>query len=147
MDSSDEDETDTSHPLTSCLRSLVWAAGRLGVARESCSRTWRSARPDDPAYRPIRREAVLALASAEMTPEVVAALETAALGGDPELRAVAAQALGRRAPDRAAAMADRLLSDRVSFHRLALGDGTDPAETLRAGRAARSTTRAWSCPA
>ena len=90
------------------------------------------ARPDDSEYHPIRREAVLALASAEMTPEVVAALETAALGGDFELRAVAAQALGRRAPDRAAAMAERLLSDRVSFHRLALGDGADPRGTLHA---------------
>jgi ParB family transcriptional regulator, chromosome partitioning protein len=66
-----------------------------------------------------------------MTPEVVAALEAAALGGDFELRAAAAQALGRRAPDRAAAMAAQLLSDRVSFHRLTLGDGTDPGSTLR----------------
>jgi ParB family chromosome partitioning protein len=67
-----------------------------------------------------------------MTPEVVAALETAALGGDFEIRAVAAQALGRLAPDRAAAIAANLLSDRVGFHRLALGDGTRPGGTLQA---------------
>ena len=65
----------------------------------TCSRTWRSHARTTPEYRPIRREAVLALASAEMTPEVVAALEAAALRGDSEVRAVAAQALGRRAPD------------------------------------------------
>ncbi len=127
MDSSDE--TNPSHALTSCLRSLVWASGRLGVAPERLT-DMAVARPDDSRYQPVRLEAVLALASGEMTPDVVAALETAALGGDFEIRAMAAQALGRRAPDRAAAMADRLLSDRVSFHRLALGDGDVPQGTL-----------------
>ena len=29
-------------PLTSCLRSLVWAAGRLGVARDAARGRWRS---------------------------------------------------------------------------------------------------------
>ena len=70
-----------------------------------------------------------------MTPEVVAALETAALGDDSEVRALAAQALGRRAPERAAALAERLLSDGSSFHRLALGDGTVAARHLCDGRA------------
>ena len=94
-DSSDEDEMASSHPLTSCLRSLVWAAGRLGVAADLLTEM-AVARPDDSEYRPIRREAVLALASAEMTPEVVAALEAAALGETPSSGPSAAQALGRR---------------------------------------------------
>ena len=50
--------------LTPCVQSLVWAAGRLGNSRGSGPRK-RSPRPGPtiPFYRPIRREAVLALAS------------------------------------------------------------------------------------
>jgi ParB family chromosome partitioning protein len=67
-----------------------------------------------------------------MTAAVLAALEAAALGSDPESRAVAAEAIGRHDPVRAAALAQRLLSDRVSFNRLAReSKGADLAGTLR----------------
>src|SRR5262249_28845121 len=91
------------------------------------------ARPEDPEYQPIRLAAVLALGSSEvpLSPGAVAALESAAMAGDPEVRAVAAQALARRDPNRASALAGRVLSDRVSFERLT-GDGAVKVEeTLR----------------
>jgi ParB family chromosome partitioning protein len=124
----DDDQVDT---LTVGLCDLVWAAGRLGIARDELI-AMAGARPDDPAYRPIRREAVAALAAGGATAEVVAALEDAATRGDPEVRALAAEAVGRLAPDRARALALRLLSDRASFDRLALvGDGIPDRDTLR----------------
>jgi ParB family chromosome partitioning protein len=118
--------------LTSCVRDLVWAAGRLGVAQNVLVEA-AGARPDDPEYQPIRLAAVLALGSdtIEVFPGAVSALESAALLGDPEVRASAAQALARRDPNRAAALSDRLLSDRVGFHRLELDHTIAIDETLR----------------
>ena len=55
-------------------------------------------RPDDMQYRPIRQEAVAALASGKLADAVVKLLETAAIGNDPELRTLAADALGREKP-------------------------------------------------
>jgi len=117
-------------PLTGCVRDLVWASGRLGVAREAVARLV-LARPDDPEYRPIRREGVLALASGGVAPGVVEALESAAMAGDPESRAIAAQAVGRLAPDRASKLAEKFLPDRVGFRRLSMGEGVRVDEALR----------------
>jgi ParB family chromosome partitioning protein len=117
--------------VLTCLQNLVWAAGRAGVARKVLIEIAGTATDEEP-LQPIRLEAVLALASAAATPEVVAALEAAARAGTPAIRAAAAQTLGRLAPDRAAALAEPLLSDRVSFRRLALGDGVGMDEVLRA---------------
>jgi ParB family chromosome partitioning protein len=47
------------------------------------------------------------------------ALETVATGDDASARALAIDILARRAPTRAARLADRILGDRVSFDRLA----------------------------
>jgi ParB family chromosome partitioning protein len=112
------------------LQSLLWAAGRLGVAQDAVIAA-AAARPGDPHYRPVRLAAVSALASGEMTAPVSAALEAAALGDDPEVRAVAAEAIGRQSAAQAAELAERMLSDRVSFNRLTAGDGTRMAGTLR----------------
>jgi ParB family chromosome partitioning protein len=117
--------------LTPCLQSLVWAAGRWAVARDDLL-AMAAARPGDRDYRPIRREALRVLASSEPSPEVVAALEAAAVEGDPEDRAIAADAIGRLVPDRAPELAARLLSDRVSFQRLARGAGDRLGGVLRA---------------
>jgi ParB family chromosome partitioning protein len=116
--------------LTACVRDMVWASGRLGVAAEALAEA-ASARPDDAEYQPIRLAAVLALATGELSPITAAALESAALVGSPEVRAVAAQAIARRDPKRAGALADRLLSDRVGFHRLTLDGRVKVDETLR----------------
>ncbi len=116
--------------LTACVRDLVWAAGRLGVGTESLAEA-ATARPDDDEYQPIRLAAVLALGSATMSPGAIAALESAAFTGAPEIRAAAAQAIARRDPERAARLADQFLSDRVGFHRLTLDGARDLEETLR----------------
>ncbi len=113
------------------MRDLTWAAGRLGVAIGALAES-ASARPDDASYQPIRLAAVLALDSCELTPVTLTALESAALAGSPEVRAAAAQAIARRDPKRAASLAERLLSDRVGFHRLTLDGRVDVEKTLRA---------------
>ena len=102
---------DPVETLLPYLRRMIWAAGRLGVARESLAEV-AAARPEDLPYRPIRRDAVLALAEGKMTVESTDALESAALVGAPEVRADAVQVIARRDPKRAAGLADRLLSDR-----------------------------------
>lgn len=125
-------------PLAACVRTMVWAAGRLGVAREALAGI-ATATPDGPDAEPIRLEAVMALAGGEMTAEVAAALEAAALGGGPEVRAAAAQALGKGDPKRAASLAGPLLSDRVGFRRLMLGGGVGI--TVGAGATLRDAAR------
>jgi ParB family transcriptional regulator, chromosome partitioning protein len=116
--------------VTPCVQTLIWAAGRLGVAQPTLLSA-AAARPDDMQYRPIRQEAVAALASGKLTDAVVKLLESAATGNDSELRTLAADALGREKPAVAAKLAPALLSDRVSFDRLARGDGAKVEETAR----------------
>ncbi|HYT93212.1 MAG TPA: hypothetical protein VEL76_31125, partial [Gemmataceae bacterium] len=115
--------------LTPCVQALVWAAGRLGVAQPLLL-TVAQARPDDRMYRPIRIEAVAALASAKLTDAVEKLLETVAVGNDPEIRTLATDALAKQRPKVAAKLAEPLLSDRVSFNRLT-ADGIPVEETLR----------------
>ncbi len=122
---------DLADELTPCFQGLVWAAGRLGVSRGFLEEI-ASSRPDDPEYRPIRREAVLALASKAATADTLKALESAALVGDPETRAIAAQAVARLDPKRAKALAERLLTDAVGFRRLTLEGKVPVDEILRA---------------
>jgi ParB family chromosome partitioning protein len=112
------------------LRSLAWAAGRLGVATDALIAI-ATTRADVPFDRPLRREAVAALAGVKPSPPVLSALEGLAAGGDPEIRATAAQAVARDDAKRAAAVAGRVLSDRVSFNRVAARDNAALAETLR----------------
>jgi ParB family chromosome partitioning protein len=120
--------------ITPCLQALLWAAGRLGVGEETllaAAAAW----PDDPYYRPLRLEAVTALASGRLTEPVLAALELAALGSDPEIRTVAAEAIGRHDSQRASRLAERLLSDRVSFNRLTRHKGMELENMLRTAAA------------
>src|SRR5262249_45024731 len=111
------------------LCSLAWAAGRLGVATDTLVAA-ATTRADVPFDRPLRREATAALATAQPTPPIVTALEGLATGGDPEIRATAAQAVAVDAPARAVVVADHLLSDRVAFNRLASREGAALADTL-----------------
>lgn len=102
--------------LDRCVRELAWAAGRLGAGRKALMALV-AGRADDEASRTIRREAVAALAALPPDEASDQSLEGAATGPDPEARAIASQALGRRA--RGDGLAAKLLSDRVSFDRLA----------------------------
>lgn len=115
---------------TPCVRALVWALGRLGGAEEALVAAALSSR-DDRHYRPVRLEAVTALASGRMTEPVLSALEEAALDNDAEIRTAAADALGRHSAARATALVERLLSDRVSFNRLTGHEGVEAAGPLR----------------
>jgi ParB family chromosome partitioning protein len=111
------------------LRSLCWASGRLGIAADTLIAV-ATTRADVPFDRPLRREAVAALAALPPSRPVVAALEGLATGGDPETRATAAQAVARDDPARAAGMAGHVLSDRVAFNRVADQAGAGLADTL-----------------
>ncbi|AGA27678.1 HEAT repeat domain-containing protein [Singulisphaera acidiphila] len=103
--------------LTPCVRMLVWAAGRLVVSRETLLEMV-VARLGDRVYRPIRLAAMTALTSWKTSPAITAALEAAALGDDPELRAFAASAAGRAGGDLSARLVRHFLSDRVGFQRI-----------------------------
>ncbi len=105
-----------------CLRGLVWAAGRLGAADAVAGVA--TSRADDVFFRPVRLEAVRGLASGEPSKAGLAALEAVARGTDPAARTLAADALGRLAPDRAAKLLEALASDRPSFARLVAGTGS-----------------------
>jgi ParB family chromosome partitioning protein len=111
------------------LRSLCWAGGRLGVASDTLI-TVATTRADVPFDRPLRREAVAALATMQPSPVVVTALVGLATGGDPEIRATAAQAVARDDPARAAEVAGGVLSDRVAFNRVVSQVGASVADTL-----------------
>jgi ParB family chromosome partitioning protein len=112
------------------LRSLLWAAGRLGGA-ETTLIAVATTRPDAVYDRPLRREAVAALAAVKPGKEVIRAMEGLAAGDDPEIRAMAAQAVVQDDPGRAADVAGRVLSDRVAFNRVAARDGAGLNDTLR----------------
>jgi ParB family chromosome partitioning protein len=111
------------------LRSLVWAAGRLGVSAATLIAI-ATTRADVPFDRPLRREAVAALAGAAPSAPALAALEGLAADDDPEVRAAAAQAVARDDPARGARVAGAVLSDRVAFNRVAAQGGTPLADAL-----------------
>jgi ParB family chromosome partitioning protein len=100
------------------LRSLIWAAGRLGVGADTLVLI-ASTRTYIPFDRALARAAAIALASLPPTPKLVSALEGLAAGDDPEVRSLAAEAVARDDPRRAGALAGKLLSDRVAVARVA----------------------------
>ncbi len=114
--------------VTGCVRALIWAAGRLGAAYEQLMEA-AEARPDDPLYRPLRLEAVVALSGFKMTGNVADVLARAAQGNDPAVRTLAADVLGRGDPARAVQLAEKLLDDNTSFGRIA-GSKSVPLEPL-----------------
>jgi ParB family chromosome partitioning protein len=112
------------------LQSLIWAAGRLGGTGDTLLAI-ATTRPGLPYDRPLRREAVAALASAKLTKPMLAELEKLATGDDAEIRTLAAEVVVRSNPALTAEVAGRVLSDRVTFNRLAARDGGRVADTLR----------------
>jgi ParB family chromosome partitioning protein len=116
--------------LTPCLRTLLWAAGRLNVGQDLLVKA-SLAHPDDAAYRSLRQEAVVALGSGTVTPEVAKVLEQTAQGDDPAVRVLAAEALGHGSPDRATKIAEQMLFDNVGFGRLVSQPGVKVEGVLR----------------
>jgi ParB family chromosome partitioning protein len=112
------------------LRSLIWAAGRLSAGTDELA-TIATTRADASYDRPLRRAAVMVLAAGRPSKVVLEVLEALAVGGDPEVRELAADAVARADAARGAALAERLLSDRVTFNRVAAREGDRLADTLR----------------
>ncbi len=116
--------------ITGCLRSLLWSASRIGVAADGITKA-AVANPEDRAYRPIRLDAIVAFGEFETIPKKAAeALKTAAIGDDAHVRTVAAELLAKHDPNQASKLAEELLSDRISFNRLAEQEGVEVTETL-----------------
>jgi len=130
----DRDGDDSDRPVVECLGLVAWAAGRLGVGGETLAAMAKAPGADRDAAD-VRRAAIEALADSPARKSAVDALESAAETSAPDLRALAAQAVAEDAPERAAALADRLLADRSAFGRLARDEGPRLADLLH--RAAR----------
>lgn len=108
---------DSLERATGCVESLLWAAGRVGVAGKALADIVQS-RPDDPRTKPIRLEAARRLVAGQPSPQTMDLLEGLAVGPDADVRVLAADLLARSDPKRAAAMCDKLFSDRPTFNRL-----------------------------
>jgi HEAT repeat protein len=113
----------------------LWACGRLEVgAEELLAAAGLAGAGDGP--RAIRAAALTALAGGVAGPAGIEALEQAVFGADASCRTVAATALRKLAPERAAALLPRALDDRALLDRLvedvAAGAG---AEALRGAAA------------
>ncbi len=121
----------TLDQITGCLRSLLWSASRIGVAAEGITKA-AAANPEDRAYRPIRLDAIVAFGEFDSIPKQAAeVLEKAATGDDAHVRTVAAELLAKHDAQQASALAERLLSDRISFNHLAAQEGVDVTDTLQ----------------
>jgi ParB family chromosome partitioning protein len=107
----------------------MWAAGRLGAAPKELMSAATS-HTHDRYFRPIRLEAIRALANGKASKAILEVLEAAALGHDPEVRAVAAQVLAEQDAERAEALARKMIADRVSLDRLAIAENLDITEAL-----------------
>jgi ParB family chromosome partitioning protein len=117
-------------PLANPLASLVWAAGRLGVAADTLV-SIASTRVDLPFDRTLRRQAVAALGESPPSKPILATLERFATGDDPDIRALAAEAVARADESRGTILAGKALADRVTFNRLVARAGEGVAATLR----------------
>jgi ParB family chromosome partitioning protein len=117
-------------PLLEPLRSLIWAASRLGVGAEALLAI-ATTRANVALDRTLRRAAAAALVAAKPAAPVLAALGNLVADNDPEIRVLAASAIARDTPAKAAEMAGRVLSDRVAFNRVAAGAPSQVVDTLR----------------
>lgn len=132
-------------PVGDALRALAWAACRLGAAERVAELA--TSRAADPLFRPVRLDAVRALAASEPSEAVLAAMDALARGTDPVVREIAAAVLSRYAPARAAALLDALASDRPSFNRLVAGRELPAAAAFVRTAAAQVHTQSVALPA
>ena len=129
--------------ITTCLTRMMWAAGRLSVARQTLLAT--AERVDDPKYTPIRLAALAALCDGNVDAAVTSVLEAAAIDQEGEVRTFAITALSRFNSARATDMAEDILSDRVSFNRL-VGQISDEVDEVLHSTVARAHYQAVALP-
>jgi ParB family chromosome partitioning protein len=114
--------------IPACLSALAWSAGRVGSGAGELSALIDLELGTDPntTDASILRSAVEALLLLDTTP--VEALERIAIGGPPDLRPLAADALARRNLEHGVRIAPELLTDPISFDRMAstAGSSLDP---------------------
>ena len=125
----DRDDDDLP-AATERYRRLVDALGKLEVGAEEITAA-ASLGGDDAHARPVRVAALTALASGFAKAPGLDALAAAAVGNDGREREIAAGAINKLAPDRAAALAPRLLDDRDSLRRLLAGHPPGAQAALR----------------
>jgi ParB family chromosome partitioning protein len=117
-------------PQTERYRRMIIAAGKLAVGADEVIAAAELG-GDDPRARPIRLEALLALRTGFAGAPGLEALGRAVLGNDGRQRQIAAAALAKLAPERAAGLAGKVLDDRPSVGRLLAGHERDALATLR----------------
>lgn len=115
--------------LAKPLGDLIWAGGRLGATDPLLPIA--TTRPEMPFDRDLRQKAVRALILGKPNKAALATLDKLAGDDDPEIRAMAAEAVVEADPARSKEVTGRLLSDRVAFNRVARHDGAGVMETLR----------------
>ncbi len=125
----DRDDVDLE-AATARYRRLVEALGKLEIGDAEVVAA-ASLGGDDGHARPVRVAALTALASGFAKAPGLDALAAAAVGNDGREREIAAGAIGKLAPERAAALAPRLLDDRDSLRRLLAGHPQSALVALR----------------
>jgi len=118
------DGGDRIEPHTERWRRMIWACGKLGVGETQILEA--AGLGDDPWAKPVRIEALAALATGVAGEAGLAALSAAVVDGDGRQRTLAAAALAEVAPDRASALVPGVLDDRSSLDRLLRGPSAGP---------------------
>jgi ParB family chromosome partitioning protein len=139
----DRDDVDLD-AATERYRRLVDALGKLEIGDAEVLAA-ASLGGDDAHARPVRVAALTALASGFAKAPGLDALASAAVGNDGREREIAAGAIGKLAPERAAALAPRLLDDRDSLRRLLAGHEQSALVALR-GAALKVHTQGVALP-
>ncbi len=124
-------EKDALAPVTERYRRLVEAAGKMEVAADEVIAA-AALGGDDPLARPVRREAIAALASGFAKKAGLDALAAAATGSDARMRTLAAASLRALSTDRAAEVSAALVDDRSTLVRLVAPGDKAAAKALRA---------------
>ncbi|MCA9178306.1 MAG: HEAT repeat domain-containing protein [Planctomycetales bacterium] len=117
--------------LTTALRRLAWAAGRLKGAKSELLMLVETHR-EDSMFLPVRRAAAAALGSCKLAKKDLDVIASLIRDPDQQIRSLAAELL---ADDRGRveAVADTLLSDRETFRQLSDHSQVDLAKTAAAG--------------
>jgi ParB family chromosome partitioning protein len=130
------DDDSARQGIPACLSALAWSAGRVGSGAGELSALIDLELGTDPIKTDpsILRSAVEALLLLDTPP--TKPLERLAIGGPPDLRPLAAVALARLDLESAGKIAPELITDPISFDRLAsiTGELLDPVLDRSAGR-------------
>jgi ParB family chromosome partitioning protein len=110
---------------------MIAAAGKLSVAASEVIAA-AALEGEDPRARSLRIEALLALASGFAGGPGLDALAASVVSRSGRERSLGAAALGRLAPDRAAALSDRVMDEKECLGRLLAGHEAFAREALRA---------------